>query len=89
MGNPLNWKALAVALGAFSGVTLFVSALVAMNGKEFWWFNSLTWPILAKTYGLSATVAGAGWGLVIGFVCGAICGAVIAAVYNWANKKWK
>lgn len=89
MANPWNWKALAVTGGIFLGALLFLSSLFAMAGVEFWWFNSLTWPFLARAYGLTATLAGAVWGLVIGFICGGICGAIIAALYNWANKKWK
>ncbi len=89
MANGWNWKALAVTMGTVLGMILSLASLFAMAGKEFWVFNSMTWPIMAKTYGLTATAAGAVWGLVIGIVCGAICGTLIATFYNWANKKWK
>lgn len=90
MANKLNVKALAITGGFLWGAYLFLAALFAMGGIEFWWFNSALWEFLVVTFsGLSATLVGAVIGAVWGFVCGAVCGGLIAWVYNWADSRWK
>ena len=89
MANSWNWKALAVALGTFVGVYIFLTVLFAMNGVEFWWFNSEMLSLAATAFPITLSIGGAIVGLVLGFLCGAVCGAIIAWLYNWADKKLK
>ena len=89
MANSWNWKALAVALGTFVGVYMFLAAFFAMNSIEFWWFNNTIWEMLTDAFPITASIGGAVMGLVLGFLCGAVCGAIIAWLYNWADKKLK
>ncbi|MEK6922045.1 MAG: hypothetical protein AABX82_09200 [Nanoarchaeota archaeon] len=89
MANPWNWKALAVALGTFVGAYVFLATVFAMNGVEFWWFNSETLTLLTAAFPITLSIGGAIVGLVLGFLCGAFCGGVLAWLYNQANKKWK
>ncbi len=90
MADKWNWKALAFAGAVSLGAYLFLAAVFAMSGIEFWWFNGTVWEMLTAAYpGLTATGAGAVVGLVWGAVCGGICGTVIAWLYNFGNKKLK
>ena len=90
MADKWNWKALAFTGAAMWGGYLFLAAVFAMQGSEFWWFNGTSFAFLMTVYlGLSATMNGAIVGLVWGAVCGGVCGGLTAWLYNWGNKKWK
>lgn len=74
---------LALALGVFWGIYLFILALLAGWGIRFIWISKELVELLNTIYpGYVIGFTGAIIGLVEGFICGSIGGALIAWLHN-------
>ncbi len=84
-------KALAIALGLFWGLYVFLLGLIltAFPDARFFWISKEFLGILSTLYpGYSATLAGSFLGLFWGAVCGAVGGAITAWLHNIALEKY-
>lgn len=87
--GKISVKALAISLGVFWGVYVFLLGLLSMANIRIFWFSPEFLNILSTLYpGYAATLTGSLIGLLWGTICGAVGGAIIAWLHNFALIKY-